>query len=109
MAYDELTAERVRRALGDESRVVERRMFGGLAFLVDGNMACGIVGERLMVRLGAAGADEALGEPHVVPMDFTGRPIASMVYVEPQGLASDADLQRWVQRGLRFARSVPSK
>ena len=82
MAYDERLAVRVRGVLADTNGVSERKMFGGLAVLVDGNMACGVVGDKLMLRLGREGAEEALCRPNVRPMDFTGRPMTGMVYPE---------------------------
>lgn len=84
-------------------------MFGGLAFLIGGNMACGVVGDTLMVRLGNEGAAAALAEPHTRPMDFTGRPMKSMVYVDPPGIAGQEDLYRWVDRAAAFAQSLPPK
>lgn len=108
MAYDESLADRVRTALSAEDGLSERKMFGGLAFMLHGNMCCGIVGDRLMLRLGAELADEALGRPHVAPMDFTGRPMTGMVYVEPAGLRGKA-LQAWVNMAAGFARSLPPK
>jgi len=108
MAYDEKLAERVRDVLAGEEGVSERKMFGGIAFMVDGHMACGIVGDDLMVRLGAEGAEEALGRAHVRPMDFTGRPLTGMVYVEPAGVRG-AVLGDWVRRAAAHARSLPRK
>ncbi len=108
MAYDEELADRVRVLLAGEAGLSERKMFGGLAFMVNGNMACGIVKDELMLRLGAEGADAALGEPHVREMDFTGRPMTGMVYVEREGL-DDAGVRRWVERAAAFARSLPPK
>lgn len=84
-------------------------MFGGLAFLVNGHMACGIVGDELMLRLGTEGADAALDEPHVRPMDFTGKPLSTMVFVEPVGLQSDQALAAWIERALNFVRTLPPK
>ena len=84
-------------------------MFGGLAFLVGGHMACGIVGTDLMLRLGEAGADAALDHPHVRPMDFTGRPIRTMVYVARQGIVADSALRRWVERAVEYVRALPPK
>ena len=78
MAYDEKLADRVRDILEGDPGVSERKMFGGLAFMVDGHMACGIAGDDLMLRLGAEGAEAALQKPHVRPMDFTGRPMKGM-------------------------------
>jgi TfoX/Sxy family transcriptional regulator of competence genes len=83
-------------------------MFGGLAFMVNGNMACGIVKDELMLRLGAEGADAALERPHVRHMDFTGRPMTGMVYVGRGGLG-DVELRGWVQQAAAFARSLPPK
>ena len=83
-------------------------MFGGLAFMLDGNMCCGIVGDRLMLRLGADLAAQALRRPHVQPMDFTGRPMTGMVYVAPEGLRGKA-LRPWVEQAAGFARTLPPK
>lgn len=109
MAFDEDFADRIRALLADQSDVTERKMFGGLAFLIAGNMACGIVGEDLMVRLGEDGADAALDEPHTRPMDFTGRPMKSMIYVSQAGFVDEPALETWVRRGVAFARMLPPK
>jgi TfoX/Sxy family transcriptional regulator of competence genes len=108
VAFDEQLAERVRVVLQSEEGVTERRMFGGLAFMLNGNMACGIVKDELMLRLGAEGVDAALERPHVREMDFTGRPMTGMVYVGRGGLG-DAELRGWVQQAAAFARSLPPK
>ena len=94
--------------LADEPSLTERKMFGGLAFMIGGNMACGIVKDELMLRLGAEDADAALDEPHVREMDFTGRPMTGLVYVERAGL-DDAEVRRWVERAAGFARALPPK
>ncbi len=109
MAYDEGAAQRLREALGDEHGVVEKKMFGGIAFMLHGNMCCGVVGEELMVRVGPDAHDAALAEPHARPMDFTGRPMRGMVYVGVPGFESDEDLEAWVARGTSFALSLPKK
>jgi TfoX/Sxy family transcriptional regulator of competence genes len=109
MAYDETLAARIRAALDGRDDVREQRMFGGIAFMVSGHMAVGIVGDRLMLRLGDEGADTALREPHVAPMDFTGRPMTTMVYVEPAGISDDAALTGWVERALAFNETLPPK
>jgi TfoX/Sxy family transcriptional regulator of competence genes len=108
MAYDERLAVRVRGVLTDANDVSERKMFGGLAVLVSGNMACGVVGDKLMLRLGPVGVEAALRRPNVRPMDFTGRPMTGMVYVEPAGLRGVA-LRSWVERAVAYARSLPPK
>ena len=109
MAFAEALAERVRDVLAARDEVTERKMFGGIAFMLSGNMAVGIVGDDLMVRLDPADAKRALAEPHVRPMDFTGRPPKNMVYVGPEGTAADADLAEWVEAGANFAASLPPK
>ena len=108
MAYDEELADRVRRVLAEEPGLVERKMFGGLCFTLVGHMTCGVVGDRLMLRLGEQGAHDALSRPHTRPMDFTGRVMRSMVYVEPAGLRGRA-LSAWVRKAVRHARSLPAK
>jgi TfoX N-terminal domain len=108
MAYDERLADRVRGVLAPETGLTERKMFGGLAFMLDGHMCCGIVGEDLMLRLGVDGADAALERPHVRPMDFTGKPMAGMVYVSPAGVRGTA-LSRWLERASAFVRTLPPK
>lgn len=109
MAYDEGVAQRLREVLGEEDGVVEKKMFGGIAFMLHGNMCCGVVGEELMVRVGPEAHDDALAEPHARPMDFTGRPMKGMIYVGVRGFESDADLEAWVARGTSFAQSLPKK
>ena len=108
MAYDERLAERVRDILIGDPGLSERKMFGGLAFMLDGNMCCGIVGDRLMLRLGAELAEKALQRPHVHPMDFTGRPMTGMVYVAPEGLRGKA-LRSRVEQAAGFVRTLPPK
>jgi hypothetical protein len=109
MAYDEGLAERIRGLLADEAGVSEKRMFGGLCFLLRGNMCLGVVKDELMVRVGSDAYDALLGQAHARRMDFTGRPMKGFVFVEPPGIESDADLQRWVGHGVSFAGSLPRK
>jgi TfoX/Sxy family transcriptional regulator of competence genes len=108
MAYDEQLADRIRNVLAGETGVSEREMFGGLAIMLDGHMCCGVVGDELMLRLGKEGAAAALGRPHVRPMDFSGRPMASMVYVGSEGLRGRA-LRGWVEAAAAFVRTLPPK
>lgn len=103
MAYDEGLAERIRTALGGRDDVVEKKMFGGVAFMVSGRMAVGVVHDDLMVRVGPAGHDEALAQPGTRPMDFTGRPSRGMVYVAAQAIASEDALRRWLDRAVAVA------
>lgn len=109
MAYDEELADRVRAALAPREALSERKMFGGIAFMVGGNMACGVIGSELMVRLDREEAERATGRPHARPMDFTGRPMPGMVYVSAEGIADDRDLADWVEAGADHAASLPPK
>lgn len=109
MAFDEKLARRARALLQEHPDVEERKMFGGLAFLLRGHMCCGVLGSDLMVRVGAGDYATALTEKHVRPMDFTGRPLTGMVYVAAAGLRTEKGLRNWIERGLRFAESLPAK
>ena len=110
MSYDPAAAERVRQLLSGRSDVVEKKMVGGgLSFLVNGNMCCGITGTALMVRVGAEGRERALREPHVRPMLFAGRALSGFICIEPEGYAADDALASWMRRGLDFASGLPAK
>lgn len=109
MAYDVKLAERVRRAVVEQAGLTERKMFGGLCFMLGGNMCCGVVGEKLVIRVGAEAYETALEDEHARPMDFTGKPLKGFVYVDPEGVASEKALGRWVARGVQTARSLPAK
>lgn len=84
-------------------------MFGGLAFLLGGRMFSGVLGDRLVVRLGAEAGAQALERPHTAPMDFTGRPLKGYVYVAPAGLETDAEIERWLADAIAFVKSLPPK
>ncbi len=109
MAFDEGLAQRVREVLEDRHDVVEKRMFGGLAFMVKGHMTVGVNGEELMVRVGKDGYDSALARPGAREMDFTGRALKGFVYVSHDGHASDPDLEDWISRALSHTESLPPK
>ena len=109
MAYNDGLADRVRGVLGEHPRLREQKMFGGLAFMVAGNMSVGIVGDDLMVRVGPTAYDEALALPNAREMDFTGRPMRGFVFVDVAGIATRDDLEQWVDRGVAFAESLPAK
>jgi hypothetical protein len=108
MAYDEDLADRVREALPGDADVTEHKMFGGLAFLLNGHMFAGIVGNELMVRLGHEAAQRALERDHVREMDFTGRPMKNMIFVQPAGLHGPA-LGQWITAATGHARTMPPK
>lgn len=109
MAYDEGLAQRIREYLDGDVSVHEQKMFGGLAFMVNGNMSVGIVGSELMVRVGTDQFGEALKQKHVRMMDFTGKPLKGFVYVGHQAIESDKGLHQWIDRGYRYAGSLPAK
>ena len=109
MAYDEGLAERVRDALAEESGISEKRMFGGIAFMLQGNMAVGVINDDLMIRVGPDLYADLLSDPQAREMDFTGRPMKGFVYVAAESLDSDAELRRWVGHGVAYAAGLPPK
>ncbi len=109
MAYDERLAGRIRDVLANRGDVVEKKMFGGLAFMVKGNMCCGVVGDELMARVGPDGYQAALKRPHARPMDFTGKPLKGFVYVAPEGSAAPDALESWIGLALEFVETLPAK
>jgi TfoX/Sxy family transcriptional regulator of competence genes len=108
MAYDQHFAARVRALLADRTDVSERKMFGGLTFMVGGNMCCGVNNDELIVRLDPDHEEEALARPHARPMDFTGRPMRGFITVQPDGLDGDR-LDRWVHEAVALAAARPPK
>jgi TfoX/Sxy family transcriptional regulator of competence genes len=109
MAYDEGLATRIREFIGGEPGLAEKRMFGGLAMLLDGNMAVGVRDDSMIVRTDPGQHERLLTEPGARPFDMTGRPMKGWIVVDPSGCAEDADLRRWVDRGVAYARSLPPK
>ena len=108
MGYDEQLAARVRALLSDRADVSERKMFGGLTFMVGGNMCCGVNKDELIVRLDPEREDEALSRPHARAMDFTGRRMPGFISVQPEGLDGE-QLDEWVQDAVARAASLPRK
>ena len=109
MAYDEGLAERIREVLGDTTGLSEKKMFGGIGYMIHGNMACGVNKDDLIVRVGADSYASALESRHTREFDMTGRPMTGWVVVDSKGCAEDRDLAEWIERGLSFARSLPPK
>lgn len=109
MAYDEGLAQRIREVLGEQTGLVEKKMFGGVGFMLHGNMACGVHKDALIVRIGPERYEEALARPHTRPFDITGRPMKGWVMVTSDGYESDDALKGWVQQGVDFALSLPAK
>ena len=109
MAFDERLAERVRSALGRRKGVVEKKMFGGVAYLLNGNMCVGVHKSDLIVRLTPEDTDVVLSKPHTRPFDLTGRPMKGWILVESQGLKTEAQLGKWVQLAAKYAGSLPAK
>ncbi|HEX5044662.1 MAG TPA: TfoX/Sxy family protein [Candidatus Polarisedimenticolaceae bacterium] len=107
MAYDQGAAARVRQALMGKEGLTEKQMFGGLAFLLNGNMLVGVMGDRLLVRTGPKGHGAALARPHAGPMTFTGKPMRGFVVVEPAGFATGQDLRSWISLALGYVRELP--
>ena len=109
MAYDERLVERVRRAIGDRAGVEEKRMFGGVAFMIHNRMTCGVVGSSLMVRVEPAEEPALLRERGVRPMDFTGRPMHGFLFVDPPAVKSAVMLRNWIDRAITFVESRRGK
>ena len=109
MAYSEELADKVRAALASCKGLTEKKMFGGLCLMVKGNMTCGIVGEKLMLRVGPEQYEKVLAMKHVTKMDFTGWPMKGMVYVSPEGLRSPAAVKKWVGLARDFTSKLPRK
>jgi|APDOM4702015191_1054821.scaffolds.fasta_scaffold101154_2 hypothetical protein len=109
VAYDAGLAQRVREALGERPGLSERKMFGGLAFLVDGKMFVGVLGSTLMARVGPERHQDALARPHVREMDFTGRPMKGYVFIDPPGLEDDRELGAWVSWCAAYVGGLPLK
>lgn len=109
MAYDPVLAERIRAELSRHVEFTEKKMFGGLSFLVNGNMCCGITGSDLVLRLTPEGVERALEQPDTRPMDFTGKPMKSMVYVSAEGTASVVGLRRWISTAASMTKELAPK
>jgi TfoX/Sxy family transcriptional regulator of competence genes len=109
MAFDSSIAERLSNIYAAYPQVVEKRMFGGIAFMVSGHMSCGVVGDTLMVRVGPAQYEQALKMAHAREMDFTGKAMRGFVYVSAPGFASQESLAAWVQLSLTFVAALPPK
>ncbi len=109
MAYDEILAERISAAIGGVPGLEEKKMFGGVGYMVSGNMAVGVHKDKLIVRVGPDGFDEKMRMPHTVPFDITGKAMKGWLMVEPGGVESGNDLEVWIQQGVDFAKSLPPK
>jgi hypothetical protein len=109
MAYDEGLAQLIRETLDEQPGFVEKKMFGGVGFMLHGNMACGVHKDKLIVRVGTEQYEEVMRMPHTLPFDITGRVMKGWVMVEAAGYESDDDLKEWGQRGVDFALTLPPK
>lgn len=109
MSYNETLAERIRKALANQKDVAEKKMFGGLTFMVDDKMCCGVQKDDLMIRVSVEEYEKALFNPRARPMDFTGKPFPGFLYVAPTGCEADADLQAWVDMAVAYGKSQPAK
>jgi len=109
VAYNEELAERMRAQLKSTRGVVEKKMFGGIGFLVNGNMACGVNRQDLIVRLSDDDFEKAIKQSHARIFDAMGKPMKGWLLVAPEGCASDKALQSWMEKGIAFAKSLPKK
>ena len=109
MAFEEVLANRIRDLLSGTEGLAEKRMFGGIAFLLSGSMCCGVRGDDVILRVDPDSAEDALREPHVRIFDMTGRPMKGWLLVGSDAVASDEHLRSWIGMGVDFARSLPAK
>ena len=109
MPYNTILEEKIDAAAKRWQYMEKKKMFGGVGFMVQGNMACGVIGDNLVVRIGAENSEAALAHPYSRPFDFSGKPMAGWVYVEPAGVVADSDLRGWIAQGVAFAQSLPAK
>jgi TfoX/Sxy family transcriptional regulator of competence genes len=109
MAFSELLTERIRQGLARRKGIEEKKMFGGVGFLLNGNLLVGVWKDSLCVRLGPDQAEKALPEPHVKEFDITGRPMKGWVLVASEGVEDNAALKEWVQRAVKFVGKLPKK
>src|SRR5438128_2701576 len=109
MAFSEELAKRIRQGLARRKGIEEKTMFGGIGFLLNGNMLVGVWKESLIVRLGPEEGEEALKEPHVKEFDITGRAMKGWVLVAPEGVEDDEQLNAWIQRAVKFVGKLPAK
>lgn len=109
MAFDEGVAQRIREVIGERPDLIEKKMFGGIGFMLRGNMACGVIKDDLIIRVGPEGYEDSLAQSHARPFDFTGRPMKGWIMVGRDGYEADKDIKTWVQKGVDFALSLPAK
>ena len=109
MAYDETLAARIRQSLTRHKNVENKKMFGGIGFLLNGNLLVGVWKNSLIARVGSDEYEHAVLEPHVREFDITGKPMKGWVLVEPQGVVDDEHLNEWIQRALKFVGKLPAK
>ena len=109
MAYNETLADRIRNLMRELPSFTEKKMFGGIGFMLQGNMACGIQKDEIIVRVGPDKYQETLTKPHAKSFDFTGKPMKGWVMIEAEGCQTDETLKSWVQLGVDFALSLPAK
>jgi TfoX/Sxy family transcriptional regulator of competence genes len=109
MPYSTDLAARIRSQLGSAAGITEKKMFGGIGFLINGNMACGVIGEDLVLRIKPEDTTQVLAQPDTRPFDFSGKPMAGWIYVDPAGFTTDPELKDWIQQGIDYAKSLPAK
>lgn len=109
MAYNLTLAQRIREIVYVQKDASERKMFGGICFMIGGNMVCGVVGDELMSRINPENHAVALERPHAKPMEFTGRSMKGYLFIEPEGIRTKRELAYWVNQGIKVAQSIPPK
>ena len=109
MAYDQKLAIRLRQVLSQSPGIIEQKMFGGLCFLLDRKMICGVLKDDLIVKIGRKNHERIATQKHVRPFDFTGKPMMGMIYVAPAGLKTKKELSKWVELAKEYAQTLPPR
>jgi TfoX/Sxy family transcriptional regulator of competence genes len=109
MAFDNNLADRIRKQLAQQKGLTEKRMFGGIGFLLNGNMCCGVLGAEVIIRFDPEQTEKVLTHKHTRIFDFSGRPMKGWIFVGTQAVETESDLKHWLQIGLKYAKSLPSK
>jgi len=109
MAFDEKLADRIREILGNSKSITERKMFGGICFMLNGNMIGGVLKDDLIVKIDKESHAKAVAQKHVRPFDFTGKPMVGIIFVSPDGTKTRKNLEQWIEMGTAHARALPAK
>ena len=109
MPENKVLVERIRSVLANQKGIVEKKMFGGISFMLNGNLACGVLGDEMIVRVGPDGYEDAMLQPNTRTFDFSGKAMKGWITVKAEGCTKDSDIRAWVRRGTEYAATLPPK